>query len=64
MPQPEIEVLISEDGLEMKVIAHNFQGNGCEALVRAFQSGTITASSPTSDFFKQQTLKNTLRQGH
>jgi hypothetical protein len=47
----------------MKVVAHNFQGKGCEALVRAFQSGNVTASGPTADFFKQQTQKTKVRQG-
>ena len=60
--EQEIEILLAEDGSEMKVVAHNFQGKGCEALVRAFQSGTVTASGPTADFFKQQTQKTRVRQ--
>ena len=59
----EIEILISEDGSEMKVAAHNFQGNGCEALVRAFEYGAVTESRPTSDYFRQHTQKHSLRQG-
>lgn len=58
----EIEILISEDGREMKVTAHNFQGKGCEALVRAFQCGTVTESGPTAEYFQPQTQKNALRQ--
>ena len=55
----EIEILISEDGHEMKVLAHNFAGNGCEALVRAFEAGTVTESGPTEDYFRQ-TQSNSL----
>lgn len=58
----EIEILISEDGREMKVVAHDFHGQGCEALVRAFECGTVTESGPTSDYFRQHTQKHTLRQ--
>ena len=50
----EIEILISEDGREMKVTAHNFQGQGCEAVVRAFQCGTVSQSGPTAEYFLQR----------
>lgn len=65
MPGPkELEILISEDGETMHVIAHNFHGKGCEAVVNAFQFGKVVQSAPTSEYFQRDDQHNTLEQGH
>lgn len=64
MPRPkELEILISEDGETMHVIAHNFHGRGCEAVVNAFRFGKVVESSPTSEYFQREDEKNELKQG-
>jgi hypothetical protein len=59
----ELEILISEDGETMHVIAHNFQGKGCEAVVNAFRFGNVVESSPTSEYFQREDQHNILKQG-
>ena len=64
MPGPkELEILISEDGETMHVIAHNFQGRGCKAVVDAFRFGKVVESSPTSEYFQREDQQNELKQG-
>ena len=59
----EIEVLISADGESMEVIAHGFQGKGCEALVNAFRSGHVTESGPTAEYYQSEKQQKTVQQG-
>jgi hypothetical protein len=59
----ELEILISEDGDTMHVIAHGFQGKGCEAVVNAFRFGKVVESSPTSEYFQREDQQNELKQG-
>jgi hypothetical protein len=58
----EIEILISEDGDDMQVRAHNFHGNGCKALVEAFQFGKVTKAGPTGDYHKSQSAQKPIPQ--
>lgn len=57
----EIEILISQDGETMEVIAHGFQGKGCEALVNAFKFGEVTASGPTEEYYQQEEKQRKLQ---
>lgn len=59
----ELEILISEDGETMHVVAHNFHGKGCEALVNAFRCGNVIEASPTSEYFQQDDQQKKLQQG-
>lgn len=58
----KLEILISEEGNEMRVIAHNFQGKGCEAVVREFASGTTIEAGPTAEYFQTTEHAQTLKQ--
>ena len=59
-----LEILLSEDGTEMQVTAHNFQGKGCEAVVGAMQLGNVVEAAPTAEYFQQATASKILIQGH
>lgn len=65
MAKPQtLEILISSDGERMIVNAHNFQGNGCEAAVKAFVNGEVIASGPTAEYFLEENQEQDLQQEH
>ena len=50
----KLEILVSEDGQEMHVIAHNFNGRGCEQVADAFRLGDVVEFSPTAEYSQQE----------
>lgn len=53
MSQPkQIEILISEDGSNMQVLAHNFHGRGCQEVAEALQTGTMVELLPTAEYYE------------
>ena len=64
MSKPKkIEILISENGDQMQVIAHNFQGQGCQAVADAFRFGNVVECAPTAEFYETSDQNNSQTQG-
>jgi hypothetical protein len=60
----KIEFLISENGEEMHVIAHNFNGRGCEEVAAALRLGNVVECSPTADYYQSDDQSSLEKQGH
>jgi hypothetical protein len=64
MTPKKIEFLISENGEEMHVIAHNFNGRGCEEVADAFRLGNVVECSPTAEYYQSDNQHDLHTQDH
>ena len=59
----KIEILISEDGSSMQVVARNFHGRGCQEVAEAMQMGTVVELAPTAEYYENAENKIPQPQG-
>lgn len=58
-----LEILISEDGSEVQIIGHNFQGTECQQVAQNLQLGEVLEMKPTAEFQQQAAQTKKLIQG-